>query len=246
MESSQRLIKQGFSHVVAAGRGITAFGDNPPENVITLSAAVHDPAARAALLNRLIEGHAGQWLMVSFNGDFMFHPFCETRGVKDLIEFLWSERRASAMAYSIDLYSDDMIGAGVPNPDDSWFDRRGWYGFDRGNGLIDVYGGLGWRYEEYAPLSVSRINRPALFRASAGVRIRDDLWFEDDSLNTVACPWHNNPSIALMSFRRTRLVLEHPNFRSAISSLQWPNSERFEWRSGQLISHGLIEAGQWI
>ena len=105
---------------------------------------------------------------------------------------------------------------------------------------------LGWRFEEFSPVSMSRVNRPAFFLAEDKTRLRDDLWLEDEEMNTISCPWHNNPTMAVMSFRRARRLLSHPNFRGAISTLMWPNSRRFEWRSDQLSALGLIEAGQWI
>ena len=150
------------------------------------------------------------------------------------------------MAYAIDLYSDRLIDGGPLDFDDVYFDAEGWYGFDRQTGGVDVYGGLGWRFEEYSPVAMSRVNRPALFAIDAQTALTDDLCLADETLNTVACPWHNNPTMALMSFRRARRMLSHPNFRNAVDTLLWPNSRKFEWSSEQLAGLGLIEAGQWI
>jgi hypothetical protein len=244
-ETSESLLNRGFGHIIAAGPGFKALAEDA-EEISAFPAPIHTPSDRTRLLNLLIAAHPGRWILICFSGDFLFYPFAESRSVGDLIEFLGAERRSCVMSYSIDLYSDQMIADGTFSLDNAWFDAKGWYGFERGEGLADIYGGLGWRYEEYVPVSVSRINRPALFQARAGIRIRDDLWFEDDALNTVACPWHNNPTIALMTTRRARMLLEHPNFRPAVKSFSWPGSEQFQWRSEQLVQHGLIEAGQWM
>lgn len=243
-ESASALQQRGFQHIIAAGPGFDGVPD--AEWISAFPAPIHTARDRTATLNRLIEIHAGRWVLVCFNGDFLFYPFAETRSISDLTEFLGSERRTAIMTYGIDLYSDRMISGEQPTRDDSWFDAQAWYGFERGDGLADVYGGLGWRYEEYVPVATSRVNRPALFQARAGLRIGDDLWLDEDVMNTVACPWHNNPTMALMTTRRARMLLEHPNFKSAVTSLIWPKSEKFKWQSEQLVQHGLIEAGQWM
>ncbi len=244
-ESATLLHQRGFGHVIAIGPGISGI-DADAAHISAFPAPVHAIAERTQVLNRLIEAHRGQWVFICFNGEFLFYPFAETRSVSDLIEFMWAERRSSVMTYGIDLYSDQMIGGGMLAHDDAWFDAEGWYGFDRGDGFVDVHGGLGWRYEEYVPVATSRINRPALFLSRPGLTIRDDLWLADDDLNTVACPWHNNPTLALMTTRRARMLLEHPTFKSAVSTLTWPGSVKFGWQSNELVHRGLIEAGQWM
>lgn len=245
--TAARLADLGFAPIIAAGPGHAAVDAERP-GVETFPAQIASAAARTELLNRLIGMLRGRWTLVCFNGEFPFFPFCESRRAIDFVDFLRSERRAACAAYAIDLYADSMIGAAGEEPDldEVYFDAEGWYGFDRGDGLVDIYGGLGWRFEEYAPVALSRVNRPALFRADEGARLDDDLWLTDQERDTISCPWHANPTMALMSFRRTRRLLSHPNFRSAIDTLSWPNSRRFEWRSGQLSAMGLIEAGQWI
>lgn len=240
-ETIARLRALRFSEIIAVGPGAAAAPQSPDVHVIGGSGAAW--AAHAAEVTPALEG---RWMLACFNGEFPFFPFCETRGIIDFTDFLRSERRASCMGYAIDLYSDRLIEGAPPDLDDVYFDAEGWYGFDRDAGAADVYGGLGWRFEEYSPLSMSRVNRPALFLVSDGVALRDDLWLSNDALNTLACPWHNNPTMALMSFRRARRMLSHPNFRNAVDTLMWPNSRRFEWSSDQLSGLGLIEAGQWI
>ncbi|MEM7524113.1 MAG: hypothetical protein AAF360_10215, partial [Pseudomonadota bacterium] len=169
---------RGFGRIIAAGPGAASLGEDADDSdVYAFTAKVHDPAQRAKLLNNLIDAHRGEWLLVCFNGEFFFHPFCDTRSVRDLIEFMWSERRDAVMNYAIDLYNDDMTGEAF-NREMAYFDAEGWYGFERGEKLADVYGGLGWRFEEFTPRDMSRVNRPALFWADPAVPIRGDLWFE--------------------------------------------------------------------
>lgn len=240
------LRERGFAEIVAFGPGVERLEGDDSEDLAKFKASVIDPADRTKLLNRLIGRYAGRWMLICFNGEFLFHPFSETRKVVDFIEFLWSERRTSAMTYAIDLYDDEMGAPGAFDLKRTYFDRQGWYGFEREDGLVDVFGGLGWRFEEYVPADLTRINRPALFQADPEVAIGDDLWFEDAVVNSISCPWHNNATLALMSCRRARLLTSHPQFAQTRKSLIWPNSELFQWRSGQLIEHGLIEAGQWI
>lgn len=242
-ESAKRLFACGFDDLVAVGAGAPALADRP--GCSSFPAETHNPAALARLLNRLISANAGRWMLIAFNGEFLFHPFAETRTAPDLIEFLSSERRASAMAYAIDLYTDAMVAGGRPNLDEAWFDSEGWYGFERGEGVVDVYGGLGWRFEDQTPDTLARINRPALFFARPGLTLRPDLWFDDPEMNTVSCPWHHNPTMALMSFRRTRRILAHPELQD-LKTLIWPKSVRFDWNSDKLVSQGLIEPGQWM
>lgn len=245
--SARRLSALGFGAVVAAGPGAAAVDADRP-GVDAFPARISAAPSRAELVNRLLGLFVGRWVLVCFNGEFPFFPYCETRTATDFADFLRSERRSTCAAYAIDLYADAMIddAAAEPDLDDVLFDAEGWYGFDRGDGLVDVYGGLGWRFEEYAPVALSRVNRPAFIRAGNGARFGEDLWLTTADANAISCPWHANPTMAIMSFRRTRRLLSHPNFRGAIDTLVWPNSRRFEWRSDQLSALGLIEAGQWI
>lgn len=243
-ESADHLFSIGLDEVLAIGPGAEALPEEIP-GLHLVSLPVHDPVARAEIVSRVIEASAKRWMLVAFNGEFAFHPFAETRSLPDLTSFLHSEQRATATAYAIDLYSDAMIGGGAPDLKDLWFDAEGWYGFEREGKLVDVYGGIGWRYEEYSPSAMARINRPALFQARRGLKMRPDLWLDDPKMNTISCPWHNNPTLALMSLRRTRRVLAHPGMQGA-KTLLWPQSRRFEWSSEQLFSLGLIEPGQWM
>lgn len=258
-ETARHLAAAGFAAIIACGPGAAgadpalnpddaATSETPPARrtqMVGFPAEVSDPAARARLLNRLIAAHLGRWMLVCFTGEFLFFPFSAARSVRDLTDFLNSERRASAMAYAFDLYGAEAAGPDF-SLEDAAFDAEGWYAFERGDGIVDVFGGLGWRFEDIAPEEAGRVNRPALFHAGPQTRLREDLWLEDDSLNTIACPWHNNPTLALMSVRRARRLARRPEFAKSGRPLTWPHSVRFQWRADQLTALGMIEAGQWI
>ena len=244
-ETADHLSKAGFQRIVAIGPGAEAAAER--EDLIAAPADIGDGESRAGVLNRLIAAAAGRWMLVSFNGEFLFYPYHESRHVQDFIEFLSWERRPAAMGYAVDIYSDALGREDAAfSLDDVYFDTEGWYGFERGERQAEVFGGLGWRFEEFTPRDMTRVNRPALFWADPAVPIRADLWFEDDVYNAISCPWHNNPTFALMSVRRAAALRRHPNFSAGVGSFMWPCSEKFSWTSKQLLKHGMIEAGQWL
>lgn len=244
-QTIERLKTTGFTEIIAIGASTMSLPE--AEQLHRVEIPISNVADRTRHLNRLLAWARGRWTLLVFNGEFLFYPFCESRKIADFADFLGSERRNAAASYSIDLYSDAL---GDPNavfdPREAYFDTEGWYGFERDGKQAEVFGGVGWRFEEYLPSAFQRINRPAFFLADPEAPIRDDLWFEDDLRNAISCPWHNNPTIALMSVRRALSLKTHPNFQNSFGSLIWPGSERFQWRSDQLISYGMMEAGQWL
>ncbi|MFN3262871.1 MAG: hypothetical protein ACE37J_20170 [Pikeienuella sp.] len=240
-DSAAHLLGLGAAAILTLGPEAPAEGPS----LFAAPATLHDAAARAALLTRIIRAAAGRWLLIAFNGEFPYHPFAETRPLPALIEFLGTERRRAAMGCAIDLYDDGMIGGGAPNLAAACFDADGWYGFEREGRLADVRGGLGWRFEDHAPPALARVNRPVLFRAEEGLEIGPDLWLSDPEMNAASCPWHLSPTLAVMSYRRTRRLLAHPAMRG-LATLTWPKTARFEWRAGQLVRLGMIEEGQWF
>ena len=248
-ETIVHLQDAGFTALIAVGPGAAGAQRAAKDGVDIVSspADIMNAQSRAGTMNRVIAAAAGRWMLVCFNGDFLFYPFRESRRIQDFTEFLSWERRPAAIGYAIDLYSD-ALGRDEQafSLDDVYFDTEGWYGFERGEQQSEVFGGLGWRFEEYTPRDMAKVNRPALFWSDPAVKMRSDLWFEDDVYNAISCPWHNNPTLALMSVRRAAALRRHPNFSKAVTSLMWPCSERFGWRSDQLLRHGVIEAGQWL
>ena len=93
-----------------------------------------------------------------------------------------------------------------------------------------------------------RIDRSSLFRSAPGLRLRlrPDHTLSIEEYNTYACPWHNNLTAAVMSFRAAKALRRNPGSRHAITDFRWYNSVPFSWRSQQLMELGLIEPGQWF
>ena len=103
-----------------------------------------------------------------------------------------------------------------------------------------------WRFEEHVAPARRRIDRIALFRAAPGLHLEADHRFGIPEYNTYACPWHNNLTAAIASFRAAKALATNPGSREAVGSFQWRNSERFQWNAQQLMDLGLMEPGQWF
>ena len=139
--------------------------------------------------------------------------------------------------------------------DDAWLDRSGYYALARPDPAnhnhpkerqLDFFGGLRWRHEEHVPLARRKIDRISLFRAKPGLHLRDDHTFDDEEYNTYACPWHNNLTAAVASFRTAKALKHNPGSTQDIRGFRWHNSMPFEWHSRQLLDLGLMEPGQWF
>ena len=134
-------------------------------------------------------------------------------------------------------------------------DRAGYYALARpdpaNNGhakerQLDFFGGLRWRFEEHVPPLRRKIDRIALFRSKPGLSLREDFTFSEEEYNTYACPWHNNLTAAICSFRTAKALRTNPGSRFDIHSFKWRGSEPFRWHSQQLLDLGLMEPGQWF
>ena len=166
------------------------------------------------------------------------------------------ERRDAMLTYVVDLYAADLNQAPTAvSLDDACLDRSGYYALARNDPAnhnhpkerqLNFYGGLRWRYEEHVPQARRKIDRIALFRAKAGLTLRDDHTFSDEEYNTYACPWHNNLTAAIVSFRTAKALKKNPGSTFDIHGFTWHNSTRFEWHSRQLLDLGLMEPGQWF
>lgn len=86
----------------------------------------------------------------------------------------------------------------------------------------------------------------ALLRAKPGLSLLADHRTNDEEYNTYCCPWHNNLSAAICSFRTAKALKRNPGSTFDIGSFCWHNSTPFTWHSGQLLDLGLIEPGQWF
>ena len=196
----------------------------------------------------------GTWLYYSYNAEYLFYPFAETRTVGEMLAFHAEERREAMLAYVIDLYAGDLDAAdNAVSLEDAHLDRSGYYALGRdgpdGEPLdrqLDFFGGLRWRYEEHIPEARRKIDRVALFRTKRGLRLNEDHTLNEDELNTFACPWHNNLTAAICSFRTAKALRMNAGSRFDIESFRWHNSVPFTWDSKQLLDLGLMEPGQWF
>ena len=207
-------------------------------------------------INAACEIAPGAWLYYCYNGEYLIHPFCETRTVGEMLAFHGEERRDAMLTYVIDLYAGDLQQ--FPNAvalRDAWLDKAGYYALAREDAQnnyqpkerqLDFYGGLKWRFEEHVPYEKRRIDRISLFRARPGLKMRPDFTFNDEEYNTFACKWHNNLTAAVCSFRAAKALKRNPGSTYEIDSFRWHNSTRFEWSSRQLMDLGLMEPGQWF
>jgi hypothetical protein len=222
--------------------------------------APHDVYADAALpeaVNRLSDRlPPGTWLYYCYNAEYLFFPFCETRTVRDLLAFHTEERREAMLAYVVDLYAGDLNRhRNAVSLDDAHLDRSGYYALARKDPAanwapkerqLDFFGGLRWRFEEHIPWARRKIDRVALFRTQPGLRLGSDFTFAEEEMNTYACPWHNNLTAAICSFRTAKALRTNPGSRFDIQNFRWHNSVPFDWQSQQLMDLGLMEPGQWF
>ena len=238
---------------------------SPPRFVIApdLQDKVHridtDMTAEGVLqgaVNTLIAAAPGQWFYYCYNAEYLFYPYCETRTVGEMLAFHTEERRDAMLTYVVDLYAGDLARSpGAVSLDDAWLDRSGYYALARPDPAhhnhpkerqLDFFGGLRWRHEEHVPLARRKIDRISLFRARPGLHLREDHTFDDEEYNTYACPWHNNLTAAVASFRTAKALKHNPGSTYDIRSFSWHNSTPFEWHSRQLLDLGLMEPGQWF
>lgn len=243
------------SGMLTADRPESDRPDTPP----ALHRIDHDvfaPGALPAALNRLAAAAPGQWLYGGYNAEYLFFPFCETRNVRELLAFHAEERREAMLCFVIDLYAADAVLSGnAVSLAGAHLDGSGYHAEPRKDAASnwqprdrqqDFYGGLRWRFEEHVPWDRRRIDRIALFRAKAGVTMRPDFTFSEEEWNTTACPWHNNLTAAVCSFRAAKALRTNPGSRQAIGSFRWHGSLPFQWHSRQLMDLGLMEPGQWF
>ncbi len=207
-------------------------------------------------VNRVIAAAPGVWVYYCFNGEYLFHPFCETRNIREMLAFQTEERRESILSYVVDLYADDL--SRFPNAvslENAHLDKSGYYALGRPDAAnhnhprerqLDFFGGLRWRFEEHIPAPRRKIDRIALFRAKPGLELRADFTFSDEEFNTYACQWHHNITTAIVSFRTAKALRSNAGSMFDIHDFRWHNSIPFAWHSQQLMDLGLMEPGQWF
>lgn len=249
-------IKTGFAPVVLLADDAIPVAADLADKIARVS---YDPRAEGAVpaaVNAVIAAAPGVWIYYCFNAEYLFHPFCETRNIREVIAFHTEERREAMLSYVIDLYAGDLNSH--PNAvslDGALMDRSGYYALGRMDAAnhnhpkerqLDFFGGLRWRYEEHIPVPRRKIDRIALFKTKPGLTLRSDYTFSDEEMNTYACPWHHNITTAIVSFRTAKALRSNAGSRFDIHSFQWHNSVPFAWHSDQLMQLGLMEPGQWF
>ncbi len=249
-------IQCGFREILAL---MPAEFDLPldlQEIVTRLNYDISADAAMETAINILIGAMPGTWLYYCYNAEYLFYPFCETRSVVEMLAFHTEERRDAMLAYTVDLYAEDL--GRFPEAvslETACMDKSGYYALARTDPTnhnhprerqLDFFGGLRWRYEEHVPAARRKIDRIALFRAKPNLKIREDHTFSDEEYNTYACPWHHNITAAVCSFRTAKALKRNPGSTFEIETFKWHNSAPFEWHSRQLLDFGLMEPGQWF
>lgn len=216
-----------------------------------------DPGAVHDALNAVMEtAPLGTWLYYCYNAEYLFHPFAETRNVREMLSFHTEERRKSMLAYVIDLYADDLekFSNGV-SLENACLDRTGYYAearrdpdknYEPKDRQLNFYGGLRWRFEEHVPYDRRRIDRIAFCQAKPGIKFQPDHTLNSAERSTYACPWHSNLTAAICSFRAAKALRTNAASRSSVNNFHWHNSVPFEWSAQQLMDLGLMEPGQWF
>ena len=213
-------------------------------------------AAMRDAVNAVNAAAPGLWLYYCFNAEYLFYPFCETRTIGEMLTFHTEERRDAMLSYVVDLYAPDLEAAPhAVSLENAQMDRTGYYALARPDPdnhnhpkerQLDFFGGLRWRFEEHIPANRRKIDRISIFRAKEGLHLRDDFTFDDEEYNTYACPWHNNITAAVCSFRTAKALKSNPGSQFEIQQFKWHNAVPFEWHSRQLLDLGLMEPGQWF
>lgn len=197
----------------------------------------------------------GCWLYYCYNAEYLFYPFCESRGIGEMLAFHTEERRDAMLTYVIDLYAGDLNTCpSAVSLEEAYLDKSGYYAQSRKNPetghprerQLDFFGGVRWRFEEHIPAASRKIDRISLFRAKPGLQLQPDHTFNEQEYNTFACPWHHNLTAAVCSFRTAKALKRNPGSTFDIETFRWHNSAPFEWHSRQLLDLGLMEPGQWF
>ena len=247
----------GFKALVLLGPNAFALPDDLSGRVLRVEHDATGEGHHIDAVNQIIAAAPpNTWMYYCFNAEYLFYPFCETRSIGEMLNFHAEERRSAMLTYVVDIYAGDLETApGAVSLEDAWLDRSGYYALARNDAQnhnhpkerqLDFFGGLRWRYEEHIPAPRRTIDRIALFRTAKGLKLLENHVFSDEEYNTYACPWHNNLTAAIASFRTAKALKRNPGSTFDIHTFKWHNSTKFEWHSRQLLDLGLMEPGQWF
>ncbi|WP_138934376.1 glycosyltransferase family 2 protein [Roseovarius arcticus] len=246
----------GFTSVIAFMPTSFALPGDVTAQVVRVDHDVADGGHVEAVNAMIAAAPAGTWMYYCYNAEYLFYPFCETRSIGEMLTYHGEERRDAMLTYVVDVYAGDLDKhPSAVTLEDAWLDKSGYYALARVNGdehahpkdrQLDFYGGLRWRYEEHIPAPRRNIDRIAIFRTKDGLKLLEGHVFNDEEYNTYACPWHNNLTAAIASFRTAKALKRNPGSTFDIATFKWHNSAQFEWHSRQLLDLGLMEPGQWF
>lgn len=249
-------LRAGFAPVLLLAPPEIAVAKELDPQIHRIDHNVHSENALPGAVNALIAAFPGIWMYYCFNAEYLFHPFCEARTVRDLLSFHAEERRDAMLTYVVDLYAGDLDRhPSAVSLETAHLDRSGYYALARPDPdnhwhpkerQLDFFGGLRWRFEEHMPWARRKIDRVSIFKAKKGLKLAADFTFNEPEMNTYACPWHNNITAAVCSFRTAKALRTNPGSRFDIQTFRWHNSIPFEWQSQQLMDLGLMEPGQWF
>ena len=251
-ETIEHHTKIGFQTILVFGSNAMK-PDTKIENCIWVDTALNSNHSVIEIINKLIHTLPNRWIYYSFNAEFLYFPFCETRKISDFTGFLDEEKRVAAFSTTVDLYTNTIKRDPSDfEPDSAMLDSLGYYAQTRNDAFgpkprqIDVFGGLRWRFEEYIPWDRRRINTVRLFKTSTDLKLGDDFIFNRPEYETFQSEWHNSPSIAVCSFRAAKFLLDNPGSRETVQKFDWPNSVKYQASAEQLLEMGLMEPGQWF
>lgn len=253
-ETLSHLLGLGFAQILLLLPEGVDLPEESPVNVTAIGWKAQAQDAVAQTLTRLFAGLPdGVWLYWGYNAEFLFFPFCESRRISEMLAFHTEERRCAMMCHVVDLYADNLYPfPDAASMDRAMLDRSGYYAVQRfredraQERQVDIFGGLRRRFEEHVPWARRRIDRVALVRSERRLEVRSDLTLSDEERNTVNCPWHNNLTAAVMSFRAAKALRSNPGSKWAVTDFRWSGSVPFDWSSKQLMELGLMEPGQWF
>ncbi|WP_417271609.1 glycosyltransferase family 2 protein [Celeribacter sp.] len=246
-------LAQGFKTVILFAPDEIDVPKGIVTKIVRIRYNTRAPNMLTHAVNALIAAAPGIWFYYCYNAEYLFFPFCETRTINDLLTFHTEERRDSMLTYVIDLYAGNLWECpSAVSLEDAHLDRSGYYALGRSGNAgpkerqLDFFGGLRWRFEEHVEPSRRRIDRISIFKAKKGLKLSEAHLFNDEEYNTYACPWHNNITAAVGSFRTAKALKANAGSTFDIDTFMWHNSTEFKWNSQQLLSLGLIEPGQWF
>jgi hypothetical protein len=247
-------MKLRFPEIVVLAPPELALPMDLTETVHRVDFAMSHPVALRQAVSALSNAAPGIWMYYCYNAEYLYYPFCETRGIAEMLAFHTEERRDAMLTYVIDLYAADLNASpNAVNPDDAFLDKSGYCALARPDAIghpkerqLNFFGGLRWRFEEHIPKERRKIDRIAIFRAKRGLELREDHTFSDEEYNTYACPWHHNITAAICSFRTAKALKTNAGSMFDIQTFRWHNSIAFDWHSQQLLDLGLMEPGQWF